>query len=63
MAKEKLDHGHYIEAVDRCHCINEIIDTILLQHPAIAQNATWKKDIEKAQELIGKVYQEIGRKT
>ena len=62
MPVEKLNKGHYHEALDRCDTVNTIVDAILLHHPAIAQTPAWKKDIEKAAALIGKVYQSIGQK-
>lgn len=62
MKKEKLNPGHYHEALDRCDCVNQIIDEILLKHPAIAQTPAWRREIEKAQGIIADVYQAIGQK-
>jgi hypothetical protein len=60
--KEKLNEGHYAEALDRCSTVNEIIELMLMRHPVIGQNKTLAKKIEKAQELVGEVYQKIGQK-
>jgi hypothetical protein len=58
--KIKLDEFHYHEALDRCWWVQDIIQNLLLDHPVISQNKKLNTMIEKAGELIGKVYQEIG---
>lgn len=58
--KSVLDKFHYHEVLDRCFCVQNIIEDLLLDHPAIEQNKKWHDKIEKAQKLIGEVYQDIG---
>lgn len=60
MAKEKLNPEHWHEATDRTHCVMEIIQTMLLDHPAINQSADLKTKVEAAQNILGEVYQEAG---
>jgi hypothetical protein len=60
MAKVKLNAGHWHEATDRTYCIMQMIDSMLYEHLAISQTPELKQKIEKAQELLGKVYQEAG---
>lgn len=62
MAKEKLNPGHWHEATDRAHCVNEIIQTMLLDHPAIKQTKEIRIFIEEAQNKIGEAYQLLGNK-
>lgn len=35
---EKLNQGHYKEALDRCICISRIIRKVILTHPVIEQS-------------------------
>lgn len=62
MAKEKLNSGHWHEATDRAHCVSEIIQTMLLDHPAIEQSRDVRVLIEDAQNKIGEAYQMLGNK-
>lgn len=62
MAKEKLNPGHWHEATDRAHCVSEIIQIMLLDHPAIKQDKYIKTLIEDAQNKIGEAYQLCGSK-
>ena len=61
MKKHKiLDEFHYHEALDRAYIVESILNTHLAEHPVIQQHKDLKDKIEKAQELIIEVYQEIG---
>lgn len=62
MAKEKLNPWHWHEATDRIHCVMEIIQIMLLDHPAISQSMNLKFKVEAAQNTLGEVYQETGAK-
>lgn len=62
MAKEKLNLGHWHEALDRAHCVSEIIQSMLLDHPAISQTKDIRVYIEDAQNKIGEAYQLLGNK-
>lgn len=58
--KSKLDEFHYHEALDRSYVVGEIIENTLATHPVIKKHKQLKTKIEKAQELIIEVYQELG---
>jgi hypothetical protein len=51
--------GYYIEGLDRCANIQNIINEQLLYHPAIIR-AGQEDKIDEAIKLIGNVYQTIG---
>jgi hypothetical protein len=60
MANKKLYPLDYHEALDRCSCVTQIVDDLLLKHPAIAADKCWTDKIIKAEQLISEVYQAIG---
>jgi len=60
MKKKDLDKFHRHEALDRAHVVRDIIYNHLLDHPYIDLNKKLRKKVEKAADLIGIVYQEIG---
>lgn len=62
MSKEKLNKGHWHEAADRAHCIIAMMEELLIEHPAINQTPDLKIKVEKAQALLGDVYQKAGAK-
>lgn len=62
MGYRKGDKNFHVEALDRCESVNQIISVLLLKHCLIKATPKWKKKIEKAQQLIAEVYQEIGEK-
>jgi hypothetical protein len=64
MAKKvkHLDSGYWHEAMDRSYCVTEIIQSMLLDHPAIEQTKPLYKKILKAQELIAEAYQDCGNR-
>lgn len=62
MSKQKLNPGHWLEATDRTHCVIEMIQIMLLDHPAISQTRDIKVKVEAAQNILGEVYQECGAK-
>jgi hypothetical protein len=59
--KNKLDEFHYHEVLDRTYMINEIIENFLINHLVIKKHKKIKNDIEKAQDILYGVYQEIGK--
>jgi len=59
---EELNEGHWHEACDRTHCVIEIIDNMLVNHPAIAQDPVLLQQVQYAQEILGTVYQAAGEK-
>ena len=58
--KEKLNAGHYHEALDRSYLTCDFIQTALLDHPCISQHPKYLAKATKAQELIGALYQQVG---
>jgi hypothetical protein len=58
----KLDKYHYHELLDRSYCVMNIIEEMLIKHPVTKKHKKLRKKIEKAQMIIGEVYQEIGAK-
>lgn len=59
---EELNPGHWHEACDRAHCIGEMIQIMLLDHPAVESDPLISAKAQRAQDLIGQVYQEAGAK-
>jgi hypothetical protein len=59
---QELNPGHWHEATDRAHCVSEIIQTMLLDHPAIAQTHDIRIFIEEAQNKIGEAYHLLGNR-
>lgn len=57
---EKLNSGHYLEVMDRCHCQQLMMEELLLSHPVMLKHPELQKDLLAAQKLIGKVYQRLG---
>jgi hypothetical protein len=55
-----LDEFHYHEALDRSYIVAELLETALIEHVVINKHKNLKKKLQKAQELIIEVYQEIG---
>lgn len=60
MGKYKLDEFHYHEALDRSYLVADLLETALIEHVVIKKHRHLKKKLQKAQELIVEVYQEIG---
>jgi hypothetical protein len=48
------------EALHVTHLLYDLIETQLLSHGAILQNADWFKHVYKAQAELGELYQSIG---
>ena len=54
----EFNEGHIIEGLDRLHVINEMIDSFLIDHPAIVKAECGDK-IAQAQELLYDSYQDV----
>ncbi|WP_136420405.1 hypothetical protein [Herbaspirillum sp. ST 5-3] len=52
-----IDEFHKHELLDRIHCLNEMFDSLILNHPAAV---LMQKELEKAAESLGKLYQKAG---
>ena len=62
MSKVNLTPEYWHEACDRTYCIQEMVDQLLSQHPAIKQTPELKKMVANVQEILGEVYQITGSK-
>lgn len=62
MSKVRLTKAYWHEACDRTACVIDIVDTMLVSHPAIEQTKEIKDKIDKVQELLGEIYQTTGSK-
>jgi hypothetical protein len=58
--EEQLDEFYYHEALDRSYIVANMIEDVLVEHPVIEKHKELKEKVQKAQELIIEVYQEIG---
>ncbi len=59
-----MDEYHVHEALDRTHCLMNIIEDQLLRHPYFLSSENQKKRarVEKAFQQLSRVYQAIGAK-
>lgn len=53
-----LDQGHYYELVDRIHCIREMWDSLINNHPAC--ESVLAELSGKVQDAMGDAYQKAG---
>lgn len=58
---EALDAFHWHEALDRSFICMEMVDRLLLFHPAIESSETFKTKAKQAHQLLFELYQELGR--
>lgn len=58
---KKLDVFHWHEALDRSAICIEMVDRLILFHPAIESNKLLKAKATEAYRLLYEIYQEIGR--
>lgn len=61
MKAKDLNPGHYGEAVERLHCINVMIDQLLIQHPVGSFDPLLLHRYEELQALTYDIYQEAGQ--
>ena len=55
----ELDEFHYHEAQDRAYIVCNLIEDLLVEHPAIMQNESLRTKVNTAHELILEVHQEV----
>ena len=60
MKKNKLNDGHYLEAMDRLHVITDMMDQYLMNHPIIRKNKDLKKLVNFSMINLMEVYQRVG---
>jgi len=58
--EQKLDPYLVHEALDRTNMLTEVLDTHLLAHPGVKAVPKAEKLIERAADLLGRAYQELG---
>lgn len=63
MKKNKINEGHYVEALDRLFMITDLMDSYLMGHPIIKKNKDVKKLIEFSIINLLEAYQRVGEKT
>ena len=63
MKKNKINEGHYVEALDRLFLVTDIMDCYLMEHPVIKKNKEIKKLIEFSIINLLEAYQRVGNKT
>lgn len=56
----KIDKFHNHEVLHVASIVSDIIDSHLLEHPAIQNNDLWKQLTEDALDAVSKLYQQIG---
>ena len=61
-AEAIMDQFSEHEALDRTHCIQHMLEQLLLDHPVIQGDAEFQELAEKAAEALAELYQAIGRK-
>lgn len=57
--KAEFNHGHILEALDRVHTIETMMNALLVDHPAIIK-CDADNDVKKVMLELGELYQKIG---
>lgn len=60
MKKNKINDGHYLEAMDRLHVITCMMEDHLMSHPVIKSNKDLKKLVNFSIINLMEVYQRVG---
>lgn len=60
--RDGLDDFSWHEAMDRTHCISEMLDRFVYEHDVMHQHNDLRALANKAIEAVEKLYQAIGRK-
>ena len=60
MKKNKINEGHYLEAMDRLHVISCMMEDHLINHPVIENNKDLKKLVNFSIINLMEVYQRVG---
>lgn len=61
--KQKINDGHYLEALDRLHVELDNIDRHLLKHPVFEKHKDVRETVIKAIVKLVEAYQLVGRHT
>lgn len=56
---EILDEGYFHEALDRTYIAQDYIENTLVGHPVYSQTPALAEKIEKVQEILSELYQDI----
>lgn len=63
MKKNKINNGHYVEALDRLFLVTDMMDRYLMSHPVIRKNKEVKKLIKFSIINLLEAYQKVGNVT
>jgi len=63
MKKNKINDGHYVEALDRLFLVTDMMDRYLMSHPVIRKNKEVKKLIKFSIINLLEAYQKVGNVT
>jgi len=63
MKKNKINDGHYVEALDRLFLVTDMMDSYLMSHPVIRKNKEVKKLIKFSIINLLEAYQKVGNVT
>lgn len=58
--KNKINDGHYLEAMDRLHLVADMMDRYLMDHPIINQTKDLKQLVNYSIINLMEVYQRVG---
>ena len=58
----KINKGHYHEAIDRIAVMQNNIEDNLRNHPLINKKKKYFKKIDKVQKILSELYHKIGQK-
>jgi hypothetical protein len=57
----KLNDGHILEATDRLYVTQAYIEGVLVNHPLVDAVPEFLSKIDKVQELLAELYQDVGK--
>jgi hypothetical protein len=57
----KLNDGHILEALDRLYVAGSYLEMTLSNHPLLVAIPEFKAEVEKATEILGDLYQQVGQ--
>jgi|694.fasta_scaffold00014_65 hypothetical protein len=63
MKKNKINDGHFVEALDRLFFVTDIMDRYLMSHPVIKKDKEIKKLIKFSIINLLEAYQRVGNNT
>jgi len=61
--KQKINDGHYLEALDRLHVQIHNIEVHLLEHPVVEKHKDVREEVIRAIVRLVEAYQLVGKHT